>query len=507
MNDPYFNIQKNKAVFEDLKELAISTDDTTEKIRLLKFSALWAIQNHTGQFSDIEIEKALSNIADYLDCTQETTYQENSFLHVITECFETGGHTRIVEKWINASDNNEKHSLLLIQQHAKIPDWLLRAVKNKNGDLYNLTTYIVESESALELRKISSGYQFIILHINMDDVVPLLAFGTEKFKRPIIFMNHADHLFWIGVSLIDLLAECSEDSMVFTQQKRGILYHSILPVPIDEIQPSILAKKLTLEKLQLPYDKKNRYILSMASNFKFHLLDDYAFIAMAFNLIDQNQNTTFIIIGPDKAKERAWADAYTQSNGKINAIGLKKREEISLYKEICDVYIDSFPFNSYTSFLEFAILGIPSLALKTLFNSLDILKNTPNHLNSIDELLQCARHILNRPIDDTFDLSQKIRNHHIVNTSWNHFKSSLIASVPITHTLHWDFMEKEIIDEYDQNLYLLNRKKEYTITIQKKLSLKSNIRILIIYLRNQVIRPIAFIPYLLKVLRYALKRS
>ena len=68
-------------------------------------------------------------------------------------------------------------------------------------------------------------------------------------------------------------------------------------------------------------------------------------------------------------------------------------------------------------------------------------------------------------------------------------------------------MEKEIIDEYDQNLYLLNRKKEYTITIQKKLSLKSNIRILIIYLRNQVIRPIAFIPYLLKVLRYALKRS
>lgn len=506
MNDPYLNIQKNQAVFKDLKKLALSTENLKEKIRLLRFSTSWAIQNHTGLFSDLEIERTLSNIAELLDCSQESTYQKNSFLHVMTECFETGGHTRIVEKWINASDEDEKHSLLLIQQHAKIPDWLLKAMQNKSGDLYNLTKDTEELEAARELRKISSSYQYIVLHINMDDVVPLLAFGTNKFKRPIIFMNHADHLFWIGTSIIDLLAECSEDSIAFTQQKRGILHHSILPVPIDEIQSSTLGKKLAIEKLHFPYDEKKRYIISMASNFKFHLLEDYTFITMAFSLIEQNRNTIFIIIGPDKTKEKAWADAYAQSKGRIDAIGLKKREEVTLYKEICDIYIDSFPFNSYTSFLEFAILGIPALSLKTLFNSLDILKATSNQFTDINKLLKTVNEILDHPSNNVFNLSQSIKAHHVSNGSWSDHKTKLIASTPNNHNLHWNFTQKETIDEYDKNLYLLNRKKEYTITISKKLALKSNLKILAIFFRHQVIGYINFIPYLTKILRYSLKK-
>lgn len=506
MTDSLQRIQLNKTIFEDLKHLTNSVKHIDEQIQLIEFSAWWAAQNHTGLFSDFTLEKLLSSISKKITARQSDIYKEDSYLHVMTESYLTGGHTRIVEKWVNSSDKNEQHSLLLLNQHSITPNWLIEVISHKNGTLYNLTNIKNHIEKASKLRTIASSYEYIVLHTHVYDVSPILAFGTEEFQRPIIFVNHSDHLFWLGISIIDMLTEGSRDAISFTKLKRGLVNQKLLPVPLEETNVLKIEKIDILKKLNLPTEPNVKFIVSMASSQKYRLEDNNKFILMALEIINKNEYARIIVIGPDKNKEKEWLAAYEKSNGKIDAVGLKKRDEVNLYKKICDIYIDSFPFNSYTSFLEFAVLGIPSFALKTVFNDLDILKNTPNHFKNIEDLVKEVSSVLSDSKQKNYNLKNDILQVHDLKTSWVTHKKELITNTPKKHQVNWNFSIKETIDDYDKTLFLMNSSNQRSIFISKKLPLKYNFQILRIYLKNHYITSVTFLWQLVQILRYQLKQ-
>jgi len=497
-------IQDNKHIFDALIKLAENETTEKKKIQLLQFASLWAVAEHTGQFSSFKIEKMLSTIADNHH-VEESTFKENTFLHVMTDALPIGGHTPLANQWIQNSNKGETHSLALLNQRNPIPSWLKQSIKEANGEIYNIEDKSNPLSKALKLREIASSYAYIIMHVQMNDIVPCLAFSTEAFSRPIIFVNHADHIFWLGLSYIDMLANLTEAGNDFTLFKRGEVEQQVLPIPVSFDKDSTPSKKQILAQLNVPPHKK--LILSMASAYKYKLFETYPLIDILLALSKKNPHFLFLIIGANKDSEQAWQNAYLTSNGKINAIGIKQPEEVSLYKGIADLYIDSFPINSYTSFLEFAGAGVPSLSLKTEFNMLDILKEKPNICATSNELLQKAEEVLNQDLYSKYDLEQDILDYYAAGPLWKSRKNELITKTPKVHMLHWNFAKKETIDSYDDIVYTLQPIQRKKALFSKDIDLVNNLRIMLIFHKYKYLSSKNIPSHLFKLIRKAISNS
>ena len=66
------------------------------------------------------------------------------------------------------------------------------------------------------------GHDVIILHIHCEDVIPVLAFADESGLPPVLFLNHADHLFWLGTSVADLVLNLRDAATDITIGRRGV---------------------------------------------------------------------------------------------------------------------------------------------------------------------------------------------------------------------------------------------------------------------------------------------
>ena len=81
--------------------------------------------------------------------------------------------------------------------------------------------------------------------------------GSLQFQRPVIFYNHADHGFWLGASIADIVADLRVKGQRLTQEFRGVKDSFLLGIPTDmPATKSQFDKTLAREKLSLPKDKK-----------------------------------------------------------------------------------------------------------------------------------------------------------------------------------------------------------------------------------------------------------
>lgn len=472
-------ISINRKVFEALKKLAFQEKDLKEKLILLQIVVAWGGSRSMDIFSDIATEKELLTIAKQFP-TQKIVYKQNTVLHVATSIYEVGGHTRLIEKWINNANSQEKHSLFLTNQSLHdIPKWMSNAVVQKNGMLFDCTQEKNDLDKALTLRNLASEYEYIVLYTNMSDLVPILAFGTEDFLRPILFYNHADHIFWIGLSIIDMLLELSEDGKIFTLNKRAKLNNSVLSIPIE---PYIKNDNITKNR-----EQNYKTVVSMARSFKYNGINKLDFIAMAIALCENNRNTIFFIIGPNKNEEKAWQIAYEKTDGRVNAIGLKNKDEVEYYKVIADLYIDSFPFCSYTSFLEFCIAGVPVLTIDTPVNKIELQKQKKVLCYNTNEMLEKAHSILNNEVDiNNFIVKEEALSLYGIST-WLKTKDAIINNMDRSHKLNFDFAHKDYRDEYDIFLNKMMSFSPASLPFSSKIAIKNNIKILFILLKNKAL--------------------
>ena len=71
------------------------------------------------------------------------------------------------------------------------------------------------------------------MHTHPHDPSALIAFGTPDFKRPIILFNHADHIFWLGLSVADYVADLNSGGNKITSINRGAKNSFILSVKLN----------------------------------------------------------------------------------------------------------------------------------------------------------------------------------------------------------------------------------------------------------------------------------
>jgi hypothetical protein len=363
----HFLIQKN---FEEFSSLVAQAKDFLRRGQYdaaaiyAEIAALQATGKHCGLFMSPQLESILLEIGHKVIETSGVSTKKvasptlpKNILHVVTAVKGIGGLTKMLWHWIS-QDSDRSHSIVLTRQDAaEIPNALKEAVKNSHGKIYILNERFDDFElisQAKWLRKISVTADLIVLHIYNFDVVPLIAFADRNQTPPILFLDHADHLFWLGAGISDIVISLRESGQKLAQERRGIDPNRSVLLPIIVNPPQrVLSRTEAKKKIGIPED--SILLLSIARSIKYKTIDGISFADAHVPLLKQYEQAFLVVVG---AGHRAdWVNAIEQTQERI--IVYPEREDTDIFHQAADIYVDSFPFVSTTSALEATGYGVP----------------------------------------------------------------------------------------------------------------------------------------------------
>lgn len=436
----YDKVAIQRTNFETMLEAIQKTDDIKEKLEIAEFALKYAVYNNTGYFTSSILEKVFTDYAKTLNLNLNgITYKPNSFLHILTEGYGAGGHTRVVERWIENAPATQNHSVVILKHNGAVLDTLAKNTYDKNGKFIIFDTTLSLQDRALKLRKLAMGYEYIILHTHMEDATAVVAFGTEDFTRPVLFYNHASHLFWIGKSIADLLLDLFESDEI--TKRRGISNTYFLGIPSKDIKLIDIDKMAIRKKLNLPLDKK--IIITAGSEFKFKPIDNENLLDLIRQIIDDKCVCYAIGIS---SSNKEWSKTYKQSGGKIIPLGIINFDDGYMdYIKSADLYLDSYPFPGGTATIDAISASVPTLSLKTALLQLDYLRNTSGYCLTKDEFIQKAKKILS---DKAFvqeiinEERQSLIKHQSID-AWDKKITNLLKIAPQKHKV------QDLSDEID----------------------------------------------------------
>ncbi len=365
----------------------------------------------TGYFSNYDIEKVFLDAAQMIP-EVECKPQQNSYLHVVTSSNVVGGHTGALGRWIESSQLNEKHSIVVLNQTDKnpFPYWLVTLPLRHGGDYIEFHEQDLMKRAYL-LRKLSSHYSKIILYTHDEDATPIVAFGTKSFINPVILFNHSDHLFWLGVSIADVVADICYNDYTTTRRKSKNAYFLGIP-PIQDnherkySEVASSTKKKIREELGIPI---NAFVIITCGNSnKFKPVNRNSLAQQFASISNDNRNIYCYAIGPDVTRPE-WRDAFTMSEGHVIALGIISNKEIyDKYLYASDLYIGSYPIGSLTALMDAVQHNLPPLIP-------NFSKQCKFGINKGDESQECWCHSVN-------ELDAKMRrassDHHYLYEVW-----------------------------------------------------------------------------------------
>lgn len=464
------SINQSRYIFEKLLKFLSKNKNLDEKLVLAKQALTFATYNNCGYFESNILENFYCDLAKTIDNKAKfSEFEKNNILHVMTLSYKVGGHTRVVEKWINLAPCYQKHSVVLLNQEGEIPQKLKDNIKNKNGELYVFNHDEDIFQKAIKLRELASKFEYVVLHIHMDDPTALVAFGSEEFKRPILFFNHADHLFWVGKSISDIILDFRTIKSI-TKTRRNIKNPYFLGIPPETEAKYIETydKNEARKKLNLPLDKK--IILTVGSNFKYTPFKNKSFIDYVTKILEKEKDAILYAIGPS-LNDEMWKIANEKTNGRIIPLGtINYGEEYFNYIKSSDLILDSWPMCGGTVIMDAISLAKPILSFDNEIGQLDYILKSKSFVKDEDELTQKAILILNNSNianEYVFDL----KNNYIKENDpklWQERLKKLEEIIPCKHsTKRNQEPENVIIDDYVLSLNMFEKNNSTTQKLNK----------------------------------------
>jgi len=338
-------------------------------------SIAWCV--NPGYFYNEEMENLLKKISlrfknfdmDDIGSVKDPCLNDSSsnkrILHVVSTVSGSGGHTRVVAKWIENCNlffkSGQVHDVCLTQQGiTDVPLWLSNVVKKSGGKIYVLPTKNGIIKKAELLSSIAKKSDIIVLSIHPNDPIANIAFGTPIVGRKVFLFNHADHVFSLGTMVSDLILDFRLSGQKITKSQRSCLKSVIVPIPLVETCDAgvdqISLKEAARNNLGLGREKK--VILTVGDEYKYQNAFGYDFKRCVRGIISKDPNILVYAVGiPCKGE---WKKLSKESNGAFVPVGrIKNKVVFDSYYAAADVYMEGFPFSSLTAMLEAGLNLLP----------------------------------------------------------------------------------------------------------------------------------------------------
>jgi hypothetical protein len=332
-----------------------------------------AWMRHAGIHASPRLERLVRTIAPAGPTWRQplrATGDRPHVLHVLTQAYPTGGHTRWSDRIIRA-DRGRRHSVVLVAQgQAPIPGWLRRSVGVSGGTLDVLPAGGILQRAAA-LGRVVRETDLVLANIHPNDVASVLALADPRVRPPVAALNHADHTFWLGASAWDMLVDFRASGRRLAIRRRGAdpSREAILPLPVDP--PRTAVSRADARRL-LGIGPDEIVLLSAGSAWKFDPLElrgEPTFPEVLAPIVAADPRLRCFVLGPLNVGR--WADAARATDARLLALGT--RTDYELYQQAADIYLDPFPMGSGYSLLEPGSRGVPLLTLDQWPTSAEVL--------------------------------------------------------------------------------------------------------------------------------------
>jgi hypothetical protein len=433
-------------------DIAFRRGDLNSVVAWAKIAAHFAFVRHPGFYTDSTLENLLLNVAQKLEKessslntnfllkTKPKDYSKMRFLHVITESYGTGGHSSFIARWIKNSSDSSVHSLVMTAAHNGSLTSMLSSSVTQSGGWYCSLSEVSQNllEQALFLRQLARNWaDVVVLFIHPFDPLPTVAFGING-GPPIIFCNHADHAFWLGSSVADVMADYHSSGGLLSAKRRGTFGSKVLPIPLPKTKPTI---RNTVVRKELGLRDDDVMLLTIARDEKFLPFGNYDFLEVLVRTLKRHPKAKLFAVGP--IHQGRWEKASALVDGRIKALGALDRSVLETYYDAADLYVGSFPCGSGTALLEAGIHDIPLVGLHIkelphLSGGDDVaFQKLSVHASSINEFTELLEFMIN----DCYSCRQKamlvkenIEREHC-SPGWNAYLDDVLQSLPSQHSV------------------------------------------------------------------------
>jgi hypothetical protein len=278
-------------------------------------------------------------------------------LHVLSEGYPVGGHTRLAWRWISRDPRSS--DVALTMQRGPAPQHLRNATEEAGGRVYDLAkAFPTLAARAEALRRLMDRASTVVLHVHPLDAVVLAAASLPGPRPPIVYENHADHTYWLGLGAADVIADHRAIGQRLSREVRGVRDErlALLPLPIDAAATASTRKvvrgRLGLRPSQVA-------AVTVADAYKTSALWGDGFPDLLRRVLPQVPELAVVVVGPPA--EGPWKRLQSEFPQRVFPLGVVE-DAASLFPGM-DVYLDSYPVSSATSILEAALAGLPPLSL------------------------------------------------------------------------------------------------------------------------------------------------
>jgi hypothetical protein len=213
---------------------------------------------------------------------------------------------------------------------------------------------------AEQLRELAADFDVVVVHAHPFDVVPAIAFAGLG-GPPIVLLNHASFAFWVGRDAADVVACLRPSSRDVAINRRGIHPSRcpLLPIPVERPAQGPTRSEA---RAALGVPRGAVLLFTVASPYKYLPFEaGPSFVELIVSVALAHDRARVLAIGP--TDEGAWREARERTGGRIRALG--SDADVDLHARAADVYLDSFPLTSPTSFLEVGRYGAPIVSLNS----------------------------------------------------------------------------------------------------------------------------------------------
>lgn len=361
----------------------------------IRRAADFAVSTGTGVYRSQYLELLLLNMADRL--ARKKTPKRRGVLHVMTQAYKSGGHTRVVERWIEHDSHNCRHSVFLTGQgKLSTPQKLLTLTHASGGQLFRSFHFMSIVSKAQTLQKMAQEYDFVVLHTHMQDPVATLAVGAKNFSASVIYYNHADHRFSLGMSAASVVAETRSWGKNVSVLKRGITESVVLGIPLQYDMTEHYTKNFsTRAKLNIPVTGK--VIFSAASEHKFIPFQEFNFLDTVVKILLQKPDAYLLLVGVGKnflQNNLKNIDGGEAVSARIQVVSVVEEKLFIDYLMTADLVLDSFPENGSTMLMDCVAHGLPVVSLMAPTGQMDYLLNTKEYTLTIEAFIRQSLYLL-----------------------------------------------------------------------------------------------------------------
>lgn len=336
------NTEHLVSLLQDLQKRIVDAS-VVQALALARVYGNIAWNNHIGVYRADNIEEIVyGKLEAVKQAVLGTNVAKNGkVIHVLTEGYDSGGHTRVVER------------LLACQSKITQDVAIVEICKREIRDRFSITAGRVLCMQSTgvgaveELAAVLAKYSYVVLHIHPDDIATSMAarIARESGTR-IALYNHADHCFTFGLPSTDVLCEISVYGSTITKNYRNDIEQTFAGIP------------LTVGQLREDHVRED-FLLSSGPAYKFDFRQGGAFATILESLIP-SVISRGVIIGPGHLPSDASSRVQQlQREGRILVLPPAEHAVYKQYLKTCSLYVDSAPVTGGSALPEAALSDVP----------------------------------------------------------------------------------------------------------------------------------------------------